>query len=67
MRGMVSGFGGGLWKEIDCGGRCWREVECGRKREGHTLAVEVVRIACTGMFVVIAVERPCSAVEMERS
>ncbi len=35
--------------------------------EGHTLAVEVVRIACTGILVVIAVERACSAAWMERS
>ncbi len=43
--------------------RLWREVlegEHGREGEGHTLAVEVVRIACTGIFVVIAVERTCS-------
>ena len=44
--------------------RLWREVLEG---ERHTLAVEVVRIACTGILVVIAVERPCSAARMERS
>lgn len=37
------------------------------ERHGHTLAVEVVRRAFTGMFVVIAVERTCSAVWMRRS
>ena len=57
---MVSWFGGFLWNE-NCGGRCWRE------RERHTLAVEVVRIACTGILIVIAVGRTCSAVLMERS
>lgn len=47
--------------------KCRREMLARELRggKGHTLAVDVVRIACTGIVIVIAVERAYSAVGCE--